>query len=138
MQVRKIKERKAEKRTISSSSSSAGSRSPERNSEGDGAKKQVGTKEGFGRRRAGEFMSVSSVLKQRIVDEAKGVFSRLSTESAERALALVKTIEVKFIPGDMLAWGHIIKLRFWAIFPTQTPCILAALSSLAIEHVSQI
>ena len=55
MQVRKIKERKAEKRTISSSSSSAGSRSPERNSEGDGAKKQVGTKKGFGRRRAGEF-----------------------------------------------------------------------------------
>ena len=118
MQVRKIKERKAEKRTISSSSSSAGSRSPERNSEGDGAKKQVGTKEGFGRRRTGEFkfMSVSSVLKQRILDEVNGIVSRLSPEARDRALAHLKTIEVKFIPGGMLAWGHIIKLRFWVIF----------------------
>ena len=120
MQVRKIKERKAEKRTISSSSSSsAGSRSPERNSEGDGAKKQVGTKEGFGRRRTGEFkfMSVSSVLKQRILDEVNGIVSRLSPEARERTLAHLKTIEVKFIlGGDMLAWGHTIKLRFWVIF----------------------
>ena len=56
-------------------------------------------------------MSVSSVSKQRIMDEANGVFSRLSEESASRALDILKAIEVKFIPVYMLAWVLIIKLR---------------------------
>ena len=52
MQVRKIKEKKAEKRTRNEPSTSSSSGSPERSGEGDEAKnkKQVGNKEGFVRR----------------------------------------------------------------------------------------
>ena len=45
---------------------------------------------------------------------------RLSPESAARALALVKAIEVKFILGDMLACCHIIKLRILEFFFNNT------------------
>ena len=52
MQVRKIKEKKTEKRTRNEPSTSSSSGSPERSGEGDEAKnkKQVGNKEGFVRR----------------------------------------------------------------------------------------
>ena len=61
-----------------------------------------------------------SVSEQRVIDEMKGLVFQGSQEWADRMLAFMKFDAVKFISGDMLLWGHIIKLRIWEIF--STPC----------------
>ena len=116
MQVRKIKEKKAEKRTRNAPSTSSSSGSPERSGEGDEAKnkKQVGNKEGFGRRRVmGNFFH--STQRRQLEDEWSRLPSQMSDSELQTWMIQIKAVKVKFITGDMLAWGHIIKPRIWQI-----------------------